>query len=259
MKRIPSLDGLRAIAISLVVLGHWAEVGYQSPIAGAYASLGRRIFFVLSGYLITTLMMREYRKISTIRLEASTCGERIGSCPQPSRSWPRCSWSSGRDLRWYHMVAAAFYVAYFDFTHPWFLGHLWSISVQDQFYLLWPSVLKKWFRYRTINSPRSHRICASVPNRVPLRRFTWTGRRDIPGGEPTSRDWLPHGDFRDSTAEVRVRWAAADHLSRRFCTHTHGRTAISYHATAACLLVAGAFMFRLRDCSCTRFRSPTGY
>ena len=53
-----------------------------------------------------------------------------------------------RDLRWFHMAAAALYLANFDFTHPWFLGHLWSLSVEEQFYFLWPGVLKKWFRHR---------------------------------------------------------------------------------------------------------------
>jgi len=51
-------------------------------------------------------------------------------------------------LRWYHMAAAALYVANFDFGHPWFLGHLWSLSVEEQFYFLWPGVLKKWWRHR---------------------------------------------------------------------------------------------------------------
>jgi peptidoglycan/LPS O-acetylase OafA/YrhL len=47
------------------------------------------------------------------------------------------------------MAAAALYVANFDFSHPWFLGHLWSLSVEEQFYLLWPGVVKKWYRHRT--------------------------------------------------------------------------------------------------------------
>jgi peptidoglycan/LPS O-acetylase OafA/YrhL len=34
------------------------------------------------------------------------------------------------------------------FAHPWFLGHLWSLSVEEQFYVLWPGVLKKWNRHR---------------------------------------------------------------------------------------------------------------
>lgn len=52
------------------------------------------------------------------------------------------------ELRWYHMAAAALYVTNFDYAHPWFLGHLWSLSVEEQFYFLWPGVLKKWHRYR---------------------------------------------------------------------------------------------------------------
>jgi peptidoglycan/LPS O-acetylase OafA/YrhL len=52
------------------------------------------------------------------------------------------------ELRWYHMIAAALYLANFDFSHPWFLGHLWSLSVEEQFYFLWPGVLKKWHRHR---------------------------------------------------------------------------------------------------------------
>ena len=51
-------------------------------------------------------------------------------------------------LRWYHMAAAALYLANFDWAHPWFLGHLWSLSVEEQFYFLWPGALKKWYRHR---------------------------------------------------------------------------------------------------------------
>src|SRR5271154_5232757 len=68
MKRIPSLDGLRAVAISLVVIGHWVALRYHSDVAGAFANLGVRIFFVISGYLITTLLLTEHSKTSTIGL-----------------------------------------------------------------------------------------------------------------------------------------------------------------------------------------------
>ena len=50
MKRIPSLDGLRAISISLVVVG-LKGVAISSDVAGAFANLGVRIFFIISGYL----------------------------------------------------------------------------------------------------------------------------------------------------------------------------------------------------------------
>jgi peptidoglycan/LPS O-acetylase OafA/YrhL len=68
MKRIPALDRLRAVSISLVVVvGHWAELRYHSDVAGAFANLGVRIFFIISGYLITTLLLQECGKTS-IRL-----------------------------------------------------------------------------------------------------------------------------------------------------------------------------------------------
>jgi len=36
----------------------------------------------------------------------------------------------------------------FDYTRPWIFGHLWSLSVEEQFYFLWPSVLKRWYEHR---------------------------------------------------------------------------------------------------------------
>src|SRR5690348_13733412 len=53
--RIPSLDGLRAVSIALVVLGHLTGTrNFPSiPLIGSYANFGVRVFFVISGYLIT--------------------------------------------------------------------------------------------------------------------------------------------------------------------------------------------------------------
>lgn len=148
MRRIPSLDGLRAIAILLVVWGHWAEVSFHSPIAGAYASLGRRIFFVLSGFLITTLLTKEHGKSSTIGLRRFYVRRGYRILPAAIVFMTTVFVIFWHELRWYHMAAAVLYVVNFDFAHPWFLGHLWSISVQEQFYFVWPSVLKKWCRHR---------------------------------------------------------------------------------------------------------------
>ena len=69
MKRIPSLDGLRAISITLVILSHlaqWKHISLQR-LAG-YGTLGVQVFFVLSGYLITNLLLREYEQTATISL-----------------------------------------------------------------------------------------------------------------------------------------------------------------------------------------------
>lgn len=149
MTRIPSLDGLRAISISLVVAGHWAELRYHSDVAAAFANLGVRIFFVISGYLITSLLLREQTKTSTIALREFYLRRAYRILPAAFVFMLVVFVVFWRELRWYHMAAAALYLANFDFAHPWFLGHLWSLSVEEQFYFLWPSVLKKWYQHRT--------------------------------------------------------------------------------------------------------------
>lgn len=148
MKRIPSLDGLRAVSISLVVVGHWTELRYHSVVAGAFANLGVKIFFVISGYLITSLLLKEYGKSSTIELREFYVRRAYRILPAAIVFMLPVFVIFRHDLRWYHMAAAAFYLANFDFSHPWFLGHLWSLSVEEQFYFLWPGVLKRWHEHR---------------------------------------------------------------------------------------------------------------
>ena len=148
MKRIPSLDGLRAISILLVVAGHWAELRYHSDVAGAFANLGVRIFFIISGYLITTLLLQENAKRSTIRLRRFYIRRAYRILPAAVVFMLPVFVIFRHELRWYHAAAALFYLTNFDFTHPWFLGHLWSLSVEEQFYFLWPGALKRWYRHR---------------------------------------------------------------------------------------------------------------
>ena len=148
MNRIPSLDGARAIAILLVIGGHWAELTYSSPVAGAFASLGRRIFFVLSGYLITTLLMKEYGRSSTIQLRRFYRRRAYRILPAALAFMLPVFAIFWHELRWYQIAAAALYVVNMDFTHPWFIGHLWSISVQEQFYFLWPCLIKRLHQHR---------------------------------------------------------------------------------------------------------------
>lgn len=146
------MDGLRAISISLVVGGHWAELRYHFSTAGdvasAFANLGVRIFFVISGYLITSLLLKEYARTSTIQLREFYVRRAYRILPAAMVFMVPVFVIFWHELRWYHMAAAALYLANFDFAHPWFLGHLWSLSVEEQFYFLWPAVLKRWHRHR---------------------------------------------------------------------------------------------------------------
>lgn len=139
---------MRAVSILLVVVGHWAELRYHSDVAGAFANLGVRIFFIISGYLITTLLLKEHARTSTIPLREFYVRRAYRILPAAIVFMVPVFAIFWHELRWYHMAAAALYVANFDFAHPWFLGHLWSLSVEEQFYFLWPGVLKKWYRHR---------------------------------------------------------------------------------------------------------------
>jgi len=209
MNRIPSLDGLRAISIALVVIGHWAELRYHSDIAGAFANLGVRIFFILSGYLITTLLLKEHGKTATINLREFYIRRAYRILPAAYFFMLAAFIIFWGDLRWIHMAAAALYVANFDFTHPWFLGHLWSLSVEEQFYFLWPGVLKKWFRHRV-------RILISVVAFAPVYRIACHllglhGRADETF--PAVADILAVGCllalFSTRLPKIKVSWAAA--------------------------------------------------
>jgi peptidoglycan/LPS O-acetylase OafA/YrhL len=150
MKRIPSLDGLRAISITLVVLCHlvtWNHIAFPFP--RVYGTLGVRIFFVLSGFLITKLLLREHERTATISLRDFYLRRAYRILPAAMVYLLAVAIIFRHQVRWYDIAAAAFYVANMQTSLPWVLGHLWSLSIEEQFYLLWPFALKTWFRRRT--------------------------------------------------------------------------------------------------------------
>jgi peptidoglycan/LPS O-acetylase OafA/YrhL len=143
-RHLRSLDGLRAISITLVLLGHiWGtrnapkmELG-----VGDYAHLGVVVFFVISGFLITTLLLAEHEKTGTVSLKLFYARRALRIFPA-SYTYIACvfllwllgTYQWGADNFWYAVTYTVNYV-----THPcWQLGHLWSLSIEEQFYLLWP-------------------------------------------------------------------------------------------------------------------------
>ncbi|WP_027928046.1 acyltransferase family protein [Amycolatopsis benzoatilytica] len=145
---VPALDGLRGIAIVGVLLFHTGHL------PGGF--LGVDLFFALSGYLITDLLLREARQPGTISLTAFW-GRRI------RRLFPALAtmlavvalvvWAAGvpdlvrttlSDGPWvqlnlvnWHLLAES--AGYWDrFGTGRVFEHLWSIAVEEQFYLLWP-------------------------------------------------------------------------------------------------------------------------
>src|SRR5574337_323066 len=149
--RMPSLDGFRAVSILMVLCGHLGGTrGFPvTAIAitrwiGDLGALGVQVFFVISGFLITSLLMDEREQTGTISLKNFYLRRVLRIFPA-SYSFilalliaTMLGWVSltGRDFAF----AATYTVNYYP-HHPWQIGHLWSLSVEEQFYLLWPLAL----------------------------------------------------------------------------------------------------------------------
>ena len=134
---IPLLDGLRMIAVLLVILNH---AGFRR----IPADLGVSVFFVLSGFLITWLLMKEREAEGTIDLRSFYLRRAFRLLPA---YYAYLAFALVVHFR--HpgartdIIAPAllYYANYFNATHghpqtP--ISHTWSLAVEEQFYLLWP-------------------------------------------------------------------------------------------------------------------------
>ena len=148
--RIPSLFGLRAVCIAFVLLAHLSGTGnfIYSHILELYGNLGSRIFLVLSGYLITSQLLREHERTGTISLKNFYVRRAYRIFPAAYVFIAITVALHWRQLTWPNIAAVATYTGNFYRGH-WVLGHLWSLGVEEQFYLLWPLALVLFFERRT--------------------------------------------------------------------------------------------------------------
>jgi peptidoglycan/LPS O-acetylase OafA/YrhL/lysophospholipase L1-like esterase len=150
--RRSGLDGLRAVAVIAVVLYH-ADLSW---VPGGF--LGVDVFFVLSGYLITSLLLNEWRETGRLdfgrfyrararRLLPGLLMMLAATTVVTTLAVPDAAATVRRDLlpalsyvsNWW---AVAQHHSYFEATgRPSLLLHLWSLAVEEQFYLLWPVLL----------------------------------------------------------------------------------------------------------------------
>jgi peptidoglycan/LPS O-acetylase OafA/YrhL len=143
--RIPSLDGLRALSISFVLLGHFAfSTGFpidRSWWTDAYAHYGVRIFFVISGFLITTLLINEREKTGKIDLKQFYLRRAYRIFPAAYFYLLVVTIVFYSSLPFKYLVTAYAYLTSYAVHSPWILRHLWSLSVEEQFYLVWPLLM----------------------------------------------------------------------------------------------------------------------
>ena len=144
--RIPSLDGLRAVAVALVLLAHAHQTRGFPDLAwlhavGASGPVGADVFFVLSGFLVTTLLLREEGRSGRLDLRAFYRRRALRIVPAYA-CLLLCvlilDLLGAADVRRRDWLAALTYTTNFLYRPAWDLGHAWSLSIEEHFYLLWP-------------------------------------------------------------------------------------------------------------------------
>jgi len=172
-RRAPGLDGVRALAV-LAVMGFHAGT---SELSGGF--LGVDIFFVLSGFLITDLLAVQYDRIGRVDLKrfyvrrarrllpalvvmlvivtaAATVIEPAQEAQMRLALLAAVTYTSN----WYQILHHVSYFAQLGlFRSPPPLDHLWSLAIEEQFYLIWPLIL--WFGILRLNGRRA-RVTATL-------------------------------------------------------------------------------------------------
>ena len=152
----PGLTGLRAVAIAVVVARHAGEVWPGGFDASAFGFAGVDIFFVLSGFLITSLLVGEWSRTRTISLGQFYIRRALRLLPalfafllvvliftpfEPDVSHRVLAETVGLGAVFLGNIAKTLH---WQFPLP----HLWSLGMEEQFYLLWPVLLLVLLRLR---------------------------------------------------------------------------------------------------------------
>jgi peptidoglycan/LPS O-acetylase OafA/YrhL len=195
--RLPQLDGLRTIAVLLVLAYHVARAHELPQLPGGF--IGVDVFFVLSGFLITALLLREHAATGTIALRrfyvkrlwrlypalilvSAVVAAVFAFVPGPFGLEPASpleavvaltygmSWWSGLELT----------------GGPYLLGLTWSLSVEEHFYLLWPLLLLAVLR-------RGGRVGSVAV--IALLANAWTAWVAVGGADPDRMYFLPDTRF----------------------------------------------------------------
>lgn len=144
----PSLDGLRALSVAVVLLYH---AGFSWMHGGFF---GVEVFFVVSGFLITSLLLDERERservafrqfwqrrarrlfpaLYAVLLAVAMWAALVGTAEQQSQLRRDIVWSVFYVNNWGQILGDIPYFA----GNPPLLRHLWSLAVEEQWYLLWP-------------------------------------------------------------------------------------------------------------------------
>ena len=187
---LPALDGLRAMAVVAVLAYHFG----LPFLPGGY--LGVDVFFVISGFLITTLLVEEARRTNRIRIGAFWLRRARRLIPALVLMVVVVAAAVtiiGRDLdaglrtqvagaavygsNWFQIATGSSYVERYE---PQVFTHLWSLAVEEQFYLIWPFVVVLLLSFLATRRARIAVVLA-----LAAASAAWMAYLFVPGADPT--------------------------------------------------------------------------
>jgi peptidoglycan/LPS O-acetylase OafA/YrhL len=158
--RIPSLDGLRAVAILLVIYSHVMDTdGFPSfvrlpgSLSRHLGVFGVQVFFAISGFLITTLILRETERNGRLDLKQFYIDRALKIFPPFLAVLTVLALMASCGLvhlTWLDWATASSFTTNFVPRPNAAVTHFWSLSIEEHFYLVWPlllascSVLRNW-------------------------------------------------------------------------------------------------------------------
>ena len=145
--RLRRLDGLRGIAILLVIFGHVGDFTLGVHQAGEIGAVGVLLFFILSGHLITGMLYREITESCRINLREFFIRRALRILPA---FWLLIGVTIllmliglVTDVTWKAILACLLFARNIRGRGQ-SLGHIWSLSLQEQFYFVWPLIMAKF-------------------------------------------------------------------------------------------------------------------
>jgi peptidoglycan/LPS O-acetylase OafA/YrhL len=184
----PDIQGLRAVAVIAVIVDHlfgWPKGGF----------VGVDVFFVISGFLITGLLEREWKRTGTISfgtfyrrrvkriLPASLLviaatllsAKFLFAAPRFSDTATDSLWATLFSANWRFLLQGSDYFQADGPISP--LRHYWSLAVEEQFYFVWPWIMLAalvWLSRRGISQSGALRVAGTLIALLSLGSFVWS-------------------------------------------------------------------------------------
>jgi peptidoglycan/LPS O-acetylase OafA/YrhL len=194
----PEFDLLRCFAFVLIFFHHslphdpsfYGNMHISSTLAGVLAAigfvgaLGVQLFFLLSAYLVTELLIRERALRGGIDLKAFYSRRFLRIWPLYygflALAWAMQWWVAGQHIGWraalaFALFAGNWWVVFVGFPSS-VIFHLWFISAQEQFYFVWPALMRKLSARGLLVAAAAMLAAANLTRWYLAARHTWESR-----------------------------------------------------------------------------------